>query len=219
MILVDHQIADLCQGTVPSSVQAFYSLLGWEDCPSRIAPMVEPYDYKLINPHSLDVRIGETAKLRVKESFLCMLWRKFHNWLENQQNVYPPRLIKISKYQDIDLSKYSQKNPYLMQPGDRLLVESVEVFNIPEFTASSFYLKSSRGREWYGHQLAGYIDAGWHGSRLTMEITNDDLAPLPIYPGMKFGQLEFRLLLGLPAKSYAKTGRYNNDLTVQESKG
>jgi deoxycytidine triphosphate deaminase len=117
-------------------------------------------------------------------------------------------------YVDIKLT-----DDYKMFPGDRLLVESLETFKIPEFTAVTFYMKSSRGREWYGHQLASYIDAGWNRSRLTMEITNDDLEPLPLYPGMRFGQLEFRLLLGLPSKSYAVTGRYNNDKTVQESKG
>jgi len=52
-----------------------------------------------------------------------------------------------------------------------------------------------------------------------MEITNDDIEPLPLYQGMRFGQLEFRLLLSLPSMSYSEVGRYNNDLSVQRSKG
>lgn len=189
MILIDRHIKDLANGIVSYDLQFWYSQF-FDRMPSTVKPLVTPFDADLVNPHSLDVRIGFEGKLRVTSGYIT-----------------------------VNLNDNFKESPYWLQPGDRLLVESLEVFNIPEFTACSFYLKSSRGREWYGHQLAGYIDAGWHNSRLTMEITNDDLAPLPIYPGMRFGQLEFRLLLGLPDKSYRLTGRYNNDLTVQGSKG
>ena len=42
---------------------------------------------------------------------------------------------------------------------------------------------------------------------------------LPIYPGLKLGQLAFERLSQTPITSYRKKGRYNNDLNVQESKG
>jgi dCTP deaminase len=188
-VLVDHEIASLAGGEIPIHILVDYSHRGHNLSP-RILPLVTPFDPDLVNPHSLDLRIGETAKLRV-----------------------------MGGYKELDLSAYCADRPYMMIPGDHLLVASLESFNIPVFLEATFYLKSSRGREWYGHQLAGYIDAGWHGSKLTMEITNDDIEPLPLYFGMKFGQLAFRLLNSIPTRSYAKVGRYNNDVCVMESKG
>lgn len=194
MVLTDHEIHFLCWGKMPESILDFYSHVGIWGLEKltfmELPPLVTPFDPSLVNPHSLDIRIGSAAKLRTSHSYV-----------------------------DVDLCQTTKDNPHLIYPGDRLLVESLEVFNIPEFVATTFFMKSSRGREWYGHQLAGYIDAGWHNSRLTMEITNDDIDCLPLYQGMRFGQLEFRLLLSLPSRSYKETGRYNNDLTVMESKG
>jgi dCTP deaminase len=194
VILVDRQIDALCRGEVPEELQNYFTyVLGWEVCPAKIPPMVEPYDPDLINPASLDIRVGETAK-----------WR--HLDAENG-------------YVDVDLTDYSEDMPDLIYPGERYLVSSLETFHLPNFLCAQFRLKSSRGREWYEHMEAGFADPGWHGSKLTMEIINMDLAPLPLYPGLKMGQLIFSLTLGTPTKNYAQTGRYNGDKTVMESKG
>jgi dCTP deaminase len=189
MILVDHQIADLCRGKVPEELQFYYSSL-WADIPRQCLPMVEPFDSGLINPASLDIRIGETAKLRIPEG-----------------------------YEDIDLHGFDADDPFEIYPGDRLLVASLETINLPNFLCAQFRLKSSRGREWYEHMEAGFCDPGWHGSKLTMEIINMDCESLPIYPGLKMGQLIFSLTLGIPDKDYSVTGRYNGDWQVETSKG
>ncbi len=190
MILVDRHIDELCRGIVPEDIQAFYSNLGI-DLPGKVKPMVEPFDSSLVNPASLDIRIGETAKLRHLDF----------------------------GYLDLYLSGCSEDYPEFMQPGDRLLVASLETINLPNFICAQFRLKSSRGREWYEHMEAGYCDPGWHGSKLTMEIINMDLAPLPIYPGLRMGQLVFSPTFGLPRRSYAVVGRYNGDTKVEASKG
>ena len=68
--------------------------------------------------------------------------------------------------------------------------------------------------------MAGYADPGWHGSRLTLELQNARrFHNLPIWPGMKIGQMVFHLISGEPEKSYAVTGRYNNHETVRGSLG
>ncbi|NBS71528.1 dCTP deaminase, partial [bacterium] len=41
---------------------------------------------------------------------------------------------------------------------------------------------------------------------------------LPIWPGLRMGQMKFILVSGTVEKSYAKTGRYNCDLGVTASK-
>lgn len=152
--------------------------------------MVSPFDSRLLNPCSIDIRIGETAKLRI-----------------------------LGGWKDIDLTIHTEQNPYLLAPGDRVLVASLEIFIFPDDVAGQFRLKSSRGREFYEHLEAGWIDPGWHGSKLTMELIAHDIEPLPLYYGLRMGQIIFFQLTEKPRKSYAVTGRYNGDRMVQESKG
>lgn len=90
---------------------------------------------------------------------------------------------------------------------------------MPDDVAGQFKLKSSRGREFYEHLESGWVVPGWHGSKLTMEIINHNVEPLPLYYGFRMGQIVFFQLAELPRKSYRETGRYNNDLQVQESRG
>jgi len=198
MILIDRHIADLCQGIVPDELRFFYSFIS-EEVPSRVLPMVSPFLPELVNPASIDIRVGNTAKLRT-----C-------------RKVYDGG--QTCSYADVDLSIFSQDRPYWLQPGDRVLVGSLETFNLPNFLCAQFRLKSSRGREWYEHMEAGFCDPGWHGSQLTMEIINMDSDQLPLYPGLRMGQLIFSLTLGIPDEDYSVTGRYNKDLQVMESKG
>ena len=81
-------------------------------------------------------------------------------------------------------------------------------------------LKSSRAREGLEHLMAGFCDPGWHGSRLTLELSNARrMHAVAIWPGMKIGQMVFHKMEGIPGRSYAVTGRYNGDLGVTASKG
>ena len=67
--------------------------------------------------------------------------------------------------------------------------------------------------------LAGWCDPGWHGSKLTLELQNArKMHSLPLYPGLKIGQIIFFEMSERPIKSYAVTGHYNNDKTVSGSK-
>ena len=66
--------------------------------------------------------------------------------------------------------------------------------------------------------LAGWCDPGWHGSRLTLELKNVRLHhPLPLYPGLKIGQMVFHTMSSVPLNSYASVGHYNNHSTVMPS--
>ena len=117
------------------------------------------------------------------------------------------------------LGGHTQENPYLLRPGQFVLAHTVEVFNLPDDIAAQFMLKSSRAREGLEHLMAGYCDPGWHGSTLTMELHNSrQLQPVPLWPGMKIGQMIFHQMAGVPQRSYAITGRYNGDTSAQQSK-
>ena len=155
--------------------------------------MVMPFDEELLNPASLDVTLGSRIMIEVPET---------------------PEL------QVVDILGYTANDPYLIQPGEFFLAETREIFNLPNHIGAQFVLKSSRAREGWDHAEAGWADPGWFGSRLTMELRNQRrLHPLPIWPGLRIGQMKFLLVSGTVEHSYAETGRYNADLGVTGSKG
>lgn len=153
--------------------------------------LIVPYDPEMLNPASIDLRIGNSLK---RETI-------FGGW------------------KDVDLSRYSKWNPYWLYPKQFVLVGTYELFNMTENVAGEFKLKSSRAREGYEHLNAGFADPSWHSSVLTMEIFNTRcFSRLPIYPGLKIGQF-ILLPCEKPRKGYDITGRYNGDSSVMSSKG
>jgi len=169
-------------------------LAAWEIRALCEGGMVPPFDPELVNPASLDVRLGDTLLLESAES---------------------PKMVRFPLG-----NHFTQDEPYLLRPGQFVLAETIETFNLPDFIAPQFMLKSSRAREGLEHLMAGYCDPGWHGSKLTMELHNSrQLHPVALWPGMKIGQMVFHRMSSRPLRSYAKTGRYNNHTTVQESLG
>lgn len=154
--------------------------------------MVENYDPELLNPASLDLRLGETIMIESAESL---------------------------EMRPLSIARYTVDNPYELRPNQFILAQTIEIFNMPENIAGLFFLKSSRAREGYENLHAGYADPGWHGSVLTLELKNSrQLLPLPLYPGMKIGQMVFFRMSKPPMTSYAVTGSYNQDLKTTGSK-
>ena len=153
--------------------------------------MVVPFDSELLNPASLDVRLGDHLMV---------------------ESIYSPELLRI------DISEKTEDEPFMLQPGEICLAETLELFNLPDDIRCQFVLKSSRARDFYGHMLAGWCDPGWHGSKLTLELKNERRHhSLPLYPGLKIGQMVFHRMSDVPVHSYAVTGNYNNHKTVMPS--
>ena len=125
-------------------------------------------------------------------------------------------ICKTPVWETVDLSG---KGTIFIHQGDFILTETDCSFNIPRNISAQFALKSSRGREGYEHLSAGFIDPAWHGSKLTMELFNANPNPIPIYKGLKIGQIIFTKCDSEPIRAYDVRGRYNNDDGVRESKG
>lgn len=157
--------------------------------------LVTPYDPSLINPASLDVLVGNNAIV------------------EYLINGAP-------EWAALNLAQYSKEAPYWVQPKEFLLLSTREVFNVPNHIIGEFKVKSSRAREGFTNCLAGFIDPGFYGSTITLEITNEcRYTSRPIYPGLAIGQVVFSNCLSVPERSYRQTGRYNNCPKVTASKG
>jgi len=167
------------------------SLMSWifKQAVFEKKPMIAPYNPDQVNAASYDVCIGDWIKVA--------MYGKPNDWKE------------------IELTGF----PYSLVQGEFILAETIETFNIPRKVSAQFALKSSRGREGYEHLSAGFIDPAWHGSKLTMELFNANPNPIPIYKGLRIGQIIFSRCDAMPVKAYDVRGRYNNDDGVRESKG
>ena len=151
--------------------------------------LIAPYTTEQLNPASYDVLVGSNALIETADG-----WK------------------------ELDLTDYTAKKPYWLEPRDFVLLELVEYIKLPNNLVAQFALKSSRARDGYNHSLAGYVDNGYQG-RLTLEVENlRKYASLPLYQGLKIGQLIFTEC-AYPERPYSVTGRYFRDQFVQPSKG
>ena len=81
--------------------------------------MVVPFDAELLNPASLDLRLG---------LYLMV------------ENICDPELLRV------DISGRTEDDPFMLQPGEFCLAETLELFNLPDDICCTFLLKSSRAR-------------------------------------------------------------------------
>jgi len=154
--------------------------------------MVVPFDDPtLLNPASLDVRLGNL--IYVEEG---------------------------GEFELLDLSSATKNDPWFLRPNEFVLGQTLEEFNIPDNLCATFALKSSLARAGFEHLLAGFIDPGFNNSVLTLELKNARTTKsLPLWPGMRIGQIIFHEMSATPLKSYRESGRYNNDKQVTKCKG
>lgn len=131
-------------------------------------------------------------------------------------------VIDLSKKQNIAIREQQlDLSGYPLQPGEFILASSKEFFNLPNNISAEYKLKSSMARNGLEHLNAGWCDAGWHGSKLTLELKNiTNYHTLLIKPGIKIGQMVFFEHEPVPNHaSYATKGRYNKQTQVTAAKG
>ncbi len=106
----------------------------------------------------------------------------------------------------------------ILHPGEVCLAQSQQIFNLPRNISCQYVEKSSMGRSFLNHMMAGWCDAGWNGSVLTLELKNElQYHDIEIPVGVRIGQMVFVEHEEVPEEaSYAKRGRYNGDT---EAKG
>lgn len=112
---------------------------------------------------------------------------------------------------------YCDDAPFFLYPGDFILAQSEQMFNLPNTISAEYKLKSSMARIGLEHMNAGWCDAGWNGSVLTLELKNMTRNHvIVLHAGVGIGQIVFFEHEAVPDdRSYAKRGRYNGDKSVQ----
>ena len=138
MILIDSQLKELCVSL----------------------KLIQPYDESLINPSSIDLRLGSKILLDTPEGF-----------------------------KEYDISPHTKENPFKLQPLDFCLAHTLETIKVPNNHTTWLHLKSSRAREGLSHALAGWIENGYKGV-VTLELFNmRKNNTIDLYQGLKICQL------------------------------
>ena len=152
---------------------------------------------EMINATSIDVTLGS-------------------NWI--LESVVDDVRSYNSRYSPLD--RKLEQGAFFICPGQVVLAETQQVFNLPLDISCEFKLKSSAARFGLDHALAGWCDAGWNGSVLTLEIRNSlQYNTIQLCEGDAIGQMVFFRHAPVPyEKSYAARGRYNRAGTVESTK-
>ncbi len=137
--------------------------------------------------------------------------------LYEKSNIgYTDHVRFMKNREPLHMEEWNLNQPYFLLPGEFVLAQSVQVFHLPCNISAEYKLKSSMARSGLEHLNAGWCDAGWNGSVLTLELKNMTRShTLVLEHGMPIGQMVFFRHTPVPVgKSYMHRGRYNNDSQV-----
>ena len=119
-----------------------------------------------------------------------------------------PSYIDVKKNTD-DLTEQleiSEEEPFFLQPGEFVLISTLEQITLPDDIVGRLEGKSSLGRiGLLVHSTAGYVDPGWSGN-LTMELSNMARLPVTLYYKMKIAQISFLRLTSAAERPYGSDG-------------
>ena len=97
-------------------------------------------------------------------------------------------------------------------PGEVVLASTMEHVHIPRDVACDLKLKSTLGRLWINHSLAGWCDPGFEGE-ITLELQNLGPQPFVLAAGQRIAQLIFIAMESEPEVAYGEPGssKYRDD--------
>lgn len=90
-------------------------------------------------------------------------------------------------------------------PGEVVLASTIEHVRIPRTVACDLKLKSTLGRVWINHSLAGWCDPGFEG-QITLELQNLGPQPFVLEAGRRIAQLIFIAMESEPEIAYGEPG-------------
>lgn len=146
---------------------------------------IEPFDERLVQPSSVDVRLGG--------KFLVF------------RNTQKPFIDVREPVDDVmELVEVSDGRPIIVHPKEFILGTSLELLELPDHLVARLDGRSSLGRLGIViHSTAGFIDPGFRG-HITLEISNLSNLPICLYPEMRIAQVSFQRMTTPAARPYGK---------------
>lgn len=135
--------------------------------------IIEPYDLRLLQPNSYDVRLDS----------------KF-SWAEPSAEVIDPYRADSVLKGLVSINEDS----FIVAPGQFVLGATLERFSLPADIVGQLTGKSSLARLGVMvHVTAGFIDAGFSNppAKITLEIVNLGTRPVKLHAGMPIAQMVF----------------------------
>lgn len=171
---------------------------------------VTPYDSKMVNAASLDLRLGNLIRRHHP------IWDRL-SIVDMRQRIADGTIEQLPKWGDAT----EFKSEWLM-PDEFVLLHSLESVCIPPTAASILVLKSSRGREGYNHSHSGWGDPGFGypklsltadkqpeaGAQWTFEVKNIARWPVELKAGNPFIQMVMLDMCNVPEVDYRVSGHY-----------
>jgi len=155
---------------------------------------------KQIGSSSIDVRLGTEFRYikTAKQSHfdLSLTKEQFQEQVANYSEV-----VHVQPMQ-----------PFILHPSDFVLASTLEYISLSPGITGRLEGRSTWGRTGLQvHSTAGFIDPGFAGS-LTYELHNMGKLPLPLFPGIRIGQISFHRMESEVIESYAKKegAKYSN---------
>lgn len=106
-------------------------------------------------------------------------------------------------------------------PGEVVLASTIEIVKIPADVACDLKLKSTLGRLWINHSLAGWCDPGFEG-QITLELQNLGPQPFVLEAGRRIAQLIFIRMEEEPEIPYGSprsSSHYQGQLGTTRARG
>jgi dCTP deaminase len=163
---------------------------------------IEPWDESLVQPASVDLRLGDT-------------FRVFHNHRASAIDLRQPPSNLTEEV------RVGPDDPFVIHPGEFCLGRTLEWVELPDDIVARIEGKSSVGRlGLIVHATAGFCDPGWKGT-LTLELNNLTRVPIKLYAGLLIAQLSFMALDAPALRPYghAQLGsHYQGQVEATESR-
>jgi dCTP deaminase len=135
--------------------------------------VIEPLSSDCIQPASVD--------LHLDKKLLTFKSQRYPAFIDVRRNLdHLNELVELE-----------EDNAFFLNPGELVLVSTLESITLPDDIVGRLEGKSSLSRIGLViHSTAGYVDPGWQG-HLTIQLSNVAKLPITLYYKMKIGQISF----------------------------
>lgn len=157
---------------------------------------VKPFAPELVNPTSLDLRMGNMIRLPHE------IWSRFST-IDIQRHIENGTIEDLPRW-----GEAFEFETFWMMPRQFALCHSLEFINMPADAVSFLFSKSSTGRIGLEHLHAGLGETEWTG-QWTWELHNVAPWPIKLEAGKKVMQQVMLKVTDVPLRTYRETGRYN----------